>query len=1006
MVRAIPGVSLITARGRAADAAASRIPLLRRTGVRLWILFLLLLLPIIAHGVVTEVKNRHERFEHELAMLRDRVDGAEQVKTVLFRATQDILRALSQIDAVRNGDDAVCSDALARVATQYRQYTAFTRVNTQGRITCSSQPIALPVDVSRDANVITSFATGAAAVSHVVVGPISGQRIIAFSLPVLAPSGAVIGIVNTGLDLAWFQAELAKAVPMGDGGLVLFDSQGVILAQLPPNGAALAAVSAPLGELVGERREGTGEYIDQRGVRMLASFVTRDDIPGGLHIAASIPAAMIDAGLDRDLRDRLAVLAAVIVLSMVVFWAAADLLILRGVRNLMQQADRLAHGDLRVRSTVPASGAVELKLLGDAYDRMAEELQAREQALRGSEARLRLALESAAMGIVDYDLRTGRLVRSPLVDAMFGFTQDGVERSGEDFFAGVHPEDVGGVRRALRVAESGGRVVDMEYRVLWPDGAVRWIASRGEIVPAPDGAGPRYIGVLRDITEHKRIEEALRESEERFRTMANSVPDILFIQRADGLCEYHNQRFYDLTGLPAGQEPGECGTTVLHPDDRERHLQHWANSSRTGVVFENECRMRMADGSYRWFVVRAFPVRDANGTVVRWMGSAADIDDRKRVEQALRAARLEAERANRGKSRFLAAASHDLRQPLNAMSLFLGVLQTHVDDVGKTVLNQVHTSLDAMIELFNALLDLSKLESGAVEIEVKPVPVAPLLERLRTDFAGIAREKTLELRVMPRHDVLVTDAPLLERILRNLVSNAIRYTESGRVLVGCRRRGNALRIEVHDTGPGIPPEDQRRIFEEFFQLTNPARQRDGGHGLGLAIAKRTADILNHPIGVDSTPGRGSCFWVTVPLADAPALPGQAVKSVALKPRSAERKRVWVVEDDPLVSAAMVLALAELGCDVVSVESAAEAMRLAEDSDPGPDLVISDYRLPGDANGLAVIRAVRERLGDGVAACIVTGDPADDIEPQARRVGARLLRKPIRSQDLIRLLEDA
>ncbi len=1010
MARVIPEVSLLTGRAKAAETAALGIPLHRRTGLRLWVLFLLLLLPIVAHGVVTEINNRHNHFQHELDMLSDRVNEADQVTSALFRATHDILRALSQIDVVRGGDGAACSEALARVATQYRQYTAFTRVDARGRVTCSSQPVARPLDVPGDPALLNALSSRVASVSPVIDGPISGQRIIVFSLPILNSSGEVTAVVNTGLELAWFQAELAKAAPKDSGALVLFDGRGAILAQLPADGAPPAAspgpVAAPLGELVAERRDGHGEYLAQDGVRMLASFVTREDMLGGLHIAATIPAATIDAGLNRDLRNRLAILAAVILLSMAVFWAAADFLILRGVRSLMRQADRLARGDLRVRSTVPESAAAELRLLGGAYDRMADELLAREQALTTSEARLRIALESAAMGMADYDLRSGRFIRSPLVDEMFGFPLDGTERDGEEFYGRIHPEDAGEVRRAFREAANGGRHVNIEYRVQWPDGTVRWIASRGEVMPSPDGLSPRYLGVLRDVTERRRMERALRESEERFRTMANSVPDILFIQRSDGTREYHNQRFYDLTGLSTAEEAGPCGTAVLHPDDRERHRQRWASSGRTGAVFESECRLRMADGGYRWFVVRAFPVRGADGTIRRWMGSASDIDDRKRVEQALHAARLEAERANRAKSRFLAAASHDLRQPLNAMSLFLGVLQTHVDEVGKGVLGQMQTSLDAMIELFNALLDLSKLESGAVEVEVKPVPAASLLDRLRTDFSGMATAKGLDLRVVPSRAVLMTDAPLLERILRNLVSNAIRYTESGRVLVGCRRYGDSLRIEVHDTGPGIAPEDQRRVFEEFSQLANPARQRDGGHGLGLAIAKRTADLLNHPLGLDSTPGRGSCFRVSVPLAETPALPGQAVAASAAKPAGAARKRVWVVEDDPLVSAAMALVLDELGCDVESVGSAAEAMALAEDADLDPDLVISDYRLPGDGNGLAVIRAMRERLGDGVKVCIVTGDPADDIEPQARRAGAQLLRKPIRSQDLVRLLEDA
>ena len=1006
-------------RGGVTQGGASPLPLLRRTGLRLWLLFLLLLLPLVVHGVVVEVGNRQARYQHTLDMLRDRVDSAAQLESVLFTAAQDILRTLAQIDAVRSGDPADCSRTLARIAAQYRQYTALVRTDGQGRVTCASQPLGRPMDIPEAPADGAGRLSPSGTVTPVTTGPLSGRRVIGFSQPVLDPSGGLLATVRTWLDLAWFEKELTGIVPADEGWLMLFDARGNVLAQVPPGNPkpvprggpapAVSVAGSPLAALVAGDREGSGTFTDADGRRMVATFTTLEDMPGGLHIVATQPAAAIDADLDRNLRDRLAVLATVILLSMAAFWVAADLLILRGVRSLIGQAVRLARGDRRARSAMPPTAAAELGQLARAYDQMAEELTARERALEASEARLRLALEAAAMGMIDCDLGSGLVVRSPLVDALFGFPQDGAERHMEAYFARVHPEDVQAVRTALDGAEEGG-VIDVDYRVLPSGGGVRWVAARGEILRGADDGSRRCLAVLRDVTERHRIEGALLESEERFRTMAETVPDMLFVNRPDGSLEYQSRRFRTLTGPEPGA--GEGWAAILHPEERDGFLGAWEESCRKGGTFECECRLRMADGGFRWFLVRANPLRAEDGPPRRWMGSATDIDRRKRAEQALSQARLEAEQADRAKSRFLAAASHDLRQPLNAMSLFLGVLQSHVDAKGAGVLQQAQSSLDAMIELFNALLDLSKLESGAVEAEVGPVPASSLLERLRTDFAGVARAKGLDLRVVPSRSLLRSDGPLLERILRNLVSNAVRYTESGRVLVGCRRRGGALRIDVYDTGPGIRAEDQSRIFEEFTQLANPARQRRGGHGLGLAIAKRTADLLGHPIEVAGTPGRGSRFSVTVPLAGEPsgATPAAPAGADAAGPVRGMRKRVWVIEDDPLVSVAMALALRELGCEVVSLENAAAAVALAEGAAeraaggvPPPDLVISDYRLPGGMDGVAVVGAIRERFGAAVAACIVTGDPADDIGPLASRVGARLLRKPIRAGDLARLL---
>jgi signal transduction histidine kinase/CheY-like chemotaxis protein len=391
------------------------------------------------------------------------------------------------------------------------------------------------------------------------------------------------------------------------------------------------------------------------------------------------------------------------------------------------------------------------------------------------------------------------------------------------------------------------------------------------------------------------------------------------------------------------------------------------------------------------------------GTLLVLIGAMAE---RARTLDALAAAKRRADDASRAKSRFLAAASHDLRQPLQAMSLILGVLYSRLRDAPlRQMVSQLQTSLDAMVELFNALLDLFKFEMAAVEVQRGPVPVGILLQRLDIDFAGMARAKGLDLRIVPSAVTLWSDAALLERILRNLVSNAIRYTDHGRVLVGCRRSGTLERFEVWDTGCGIPEEQLATIFEEFHQLGNPARARAEGHGLGLAIAQRAADLLGHRLDVCSTLGRGSRFSIAVPLAP-PAPSAWAPEPVETEPERARSGGVvLVIEDDPLILAAMRLVLADLRCTMLAATSVADAVALITTSPP-PDLVIADYRLPGGETGVEALTAVRARLGANLPVCVITGDLSPEIQARVEAMGGQFLHKPIRAEAMTALVEAA
>ncbi len=350
------------------------------------------------------------------------------------------------------------------------------------------------------------------------------------------------------------------------------------------------------------------------------------------------------------------------------------------------------------------------------------------------------------------------------------------------------------------------------------------------------------------------------------------------------------------------------------------------------------------------------------------------------------------ERANLAKSRFLAAASHDLRQPLHALNLFVTQLGGEADATERDrLVARIDAAVGAMNELFNALLDVSKLDAGALTPSVGAFPVDRLLRRIETTFAAVAEEKGLRLRVRPSDAHVHSDAILLERILINLVSNAVRYTTRGGIIVACRRRGDALRIEVWDSGVGIAEEQQRAIFGEFYQVARPGQEQRTGMGLGLAIVDRLCRLLGHPITLTSRPGRGSRFCVLVPsaaIAPATAEPDEARDAIVDPVRD---KLVLVIDDDPLVLDGMRSLLAGWGCRVAVAPSHAAAIA---DLAARPDLIISDYRLARGQTGLDTIAALHDAFGSAIPALLVTGDTAAERIRDAAAHGLPLLHKPV------------
>lgn len=367
-----------------------------------------------------------------------------------------------------------------------------------------------------------------------------------------------------------------------------------------------------------------------------------------------------------------------------------------------------------------------------------------------------------------------------------------------------------------------------------------------------------------------------------------------------------------------------------------------------------------------------------------------------RMAEELRRQKEIAEQASLSKSTFLAAASHDLRQPVHALGLFVGALRAvDMDDEARRLVKQIEASVAAMDGLFSALLDISRLDAGIVEVRRRPFAIAPFLERICRDYVQDAETKGLTL-VWKRYRALVdTDPVLLERILRNLVSNAVRYTQHGRIVVGCRRRRAHIAIQVWDTGPGIAPDQQERVFQEYYQIGNPERDRAKGLGLGLAIVRRLSQLLDCALTLRSEPGRGSCFEIVVPFATQDG----ADTSETVEVGSLATGLVLVIDDEIAIREAMASLLGGWGHEVITAGSGDEAIERLSQCPDKPDLIISDLRLRDNENGIEVIDRLRSEYNETLPALLISGDTAAGRLVEAQKSGLLLLHKPVPNSKL-------
>ena len=491
------------------------------------------------------------------------------------------------------------------------------------------------------------------------------------------------------------------------------------------------------------------------------------------------------------------------------------------------------------------------------------------------------------------------------------------------------------------------------------------------------------------------------------RSVLDSLPDAMIIIDASGKVLFANHQVTELFGHANGEIVGQPVEILLPERFRQRHVGH--RLGFTGSVRERPMGIGLdlfamrKDGSEFPVEISLSPIKQGEDVLVA--AAIRDVSARMKADRALKDARREAEHANLAKSRFLATASHDLRQPLQTLGLLTGALRRMVRDAdSQDIVAQQDQAIDAMSRLLNALLDISKLESGAIKLERTDFELAGLFDEIRREYSSVAAAKGLRLAIDSPGDCIHSDPALIGQVLRNLVSNAIKYTSSGAVELRAVRVEDRLRVEVSDTGVGIPKDQQGLIFDEFYQVgVGPNSSRDG-YGLGLSIVSRIARLLDFSIDISSEPGRGSVFGFELPIAGGPDS-GSRPSPFERAPTAVSAggaHRVLLVEDQPGVRNAMQMLLKIEGFQVIATGSAAEAIKLLRE-DPDIDLLITDYHLEPGRTGTEVIAAARAVCGASLKAVLVTGDTSSAVRELQADANLRITSKPINSEELLSLV---
>jgi PAS domain S-box-containing protein len=690
--------------------------------------------------------------------------------------------------------------------------------------------------------------------------------------------------------------------------------------------------------------------------------------------------------------------------------------------------------------------------------------------LQQSEERIRLATTAANLGMWFWDLTTDELIFTSKCKELFGFPSD-TTITYELFLNTLHPEDRQRTDEAVSCALAQKLDYDIEYRSIWADGSVHWLAAKGRGFYDVFDKPVRMMGTVQDISEQqaalrerKQAEETLRQSEERYRFLADSIPEMVWTADAEGKRNYVNQRWHEYTGLNLEETVGYGWRKILHPDDLEKSAQLWTEALSNGTPYEAEHRyLRAADGTYRWHLVRGLPIKDDQGRVVKWFGTCTDIHQQKQIEEERaqilereKAARLEAEAANRIKDEFLAVLSHELRSPLNPILGWTKLLKSRKFDEAATfrALDTIERNAKLQIQLIDDLLDVSRILRGKLCLNFAVFDLAIIINAAIETVKLAAQEKSIEmhLQIEPNVGKVLCDFNRLQQVVGNLLNNAVKFTPAGgRIdikLSMCRgvgdmetwRQGDKgdkgtrgqggqggqggisspspspplphspyAEITVTDTGKGISSEFLPHVFEYFRQADSSTTRNHGGLGLGLSIVRHLVELHGGSVRTESAGvGKGATFTVRLPLISESRKQGKENKAEAENINSLPLAgiRILLVDDEIDTRDFMSFVLQEHGADVTVASSASEALKAFAESPP--DILLSDLGMPlMDGYSLMTqIRSISSEQGGQIPAIALTAYAGEKDRDRAFAAGfQKHVAKPVEPSELVALIID-
>ncbi|HEY0008286.1 MAG TPA: PAS domain S-box protein [Tepidisphaeraceae bacterium] len=650
-----------------------------------------------------------------------------------------------------------------------------------------------------------------------------------------------------------------------------------------------------------------------------------------------------------------------------------------------------------------------------------------ERELADTRAQLEATLAAGEVGTWLWRIPEDHLTGDANLARMFNLNVEEVTNGAPAarYIQSIHPDDQGPVEEALSAVLTHGINYEIEYRVMQADRSVRWVLARGTIERDAAGRAVRLPGVVLDITERKLAEDAARESEARFRQLADSMPQIVWSALPDGEVDYFNQPWYDYTGLKSGQTGDASWTPVVI--DADLVAKYWRESVASGEAFSMEYRVRRAaDGQERWHLGRARPIHDSSGRIIRWFGTITDVHDYKQLQEenaslldSERAARTEAERTSRMKDEFLATLSHELRTPLNAILGWSQIMRSSSADAEdlQQGLEVVERNARSQAQIIEDLLDMSRIISGKVRLDVQPVDLESLLQaaidttRPAADAKGIVLHAHLDQQL----PTVNGDPNRLQQVLWNLLSNAIKFTpRGGHVWVTLRKRDGNVEVKVADSGEGIKAEFLPFVFDRFRQADATTTRRHGGLGLGLSIVKQLIELHGGSIAVESDGvNRGSTFIVSLPL----MIPLPSIERDEKRPLptsahgatpsqmtlSLQGLKILVVDDEPDARLLVKRLLEDYQANVVMAASASEALAIT--GEYCPNVLISDIGMPGE-DGYALIRRIRSGGSDNarVPAIALTAYARPEDRVKAMVAGFNMhICKPIEPAELVAII---